>query len=41
MHAFVYLEARQSDDGKRYQLGLGCYFHPKMASMILLLSRLF
>lgn len=41
MHAFVYLEARQSDGGRRYQLGLGCYLHPKVASMIFLLSRLF
>jgi hypothetical protein len=40
MALFLYLEASQSD-GTRYRLGLGCMLHPKMASMIVLLLRLF
>ncbi len=40
MIAFLYLEASQSN-GTRYRLGLGCIVHPKLASMMLLIIRLF
>jgi hypothetical protein len=39
--AFLYLEASQSDGSVRYQLGLGCYIHPKLASLAAYLSGLF
>jgi hypothetical protein len=39
--AFLYLEASQSNDSKCFRLELGCMVHPKLASMIILLARLF
>jgi len=40
MVVFLILEASQPD-GTRYRLGLGCLVHPKLASMIAVLVRLF
>jgi hypothetical protein len=40
MLVFLYLEASQSN-GSRYRLGLGWLLHPKLASMMVLLVRLF
>jgi hypothetical protein len=40
MLVFLYLEASQPD-GTSYRLGLGCLAHPKLASMIAVLVRLF
>jgi hypothetical protein len=40
MLVFLYLEASQSDGG-HYRLALGCIVHPKLASMVVLLLRLF
>ena len=39
MIVFLYLEARQPN-GTTRRLGLGCYVHPKLASMMVLLFRL-
>jgi hypothetical protein len=40
MGVFLILEASQPC-GTRYRLGLGCLVHPKLASVIAVLSRLF
>ena len=40
MLVFLYLEASQPD-GTKYRLGLGCLVHPRLASMVILLMRLF
>ena len=40
MVVFLYLEASQSCS-RRYRLGLGCFVHPQLASMMVLLMRLF
>jgi hypothetical protein len=40
MIAFFSLEARQSD-GSVYRLAFGAGIHPQLASMMILLSRLF
>jgi hypothetical protein len=40
MGFFLFLEASMPR-GRTYRLGLGCLLHPKLASMIALLSRLF
>jgi hypothetical protein len=40
MFVFLCLEARQPN-GAAYRLGLGCYLPPKLASMIVVLLRLF
>jgi hypothetical protein len=40
MLVFFYLEASQPS-GTSYRLGLGCYVPPKLASMMVLLIRLF
>jgi hypothetical protein len=40
MLVFLYLEASQPD-GTRYRLGLGCFLHPKLASMVAVFVRLF
>jgi hypothetical protein len=40
MGIFLFLEASQPC-GKSYRLGLGCFVHPKLASMVILLLRLF
>jgi hypothetical protein len=40
MLVFLYLEASQPC-GKSYRLGLGCYLPPQLASMIVMLLRLF
>jgi hypothetical protein len=40
MLVFFYLEASQSN-GVSYRLGLGCFMPPKLASMMLLIVRLF
>ena len=40
MVVFLILEASQPD-GTRYRLGLGCLVHPKLASMIAVIVRLF
>jgi len=40
MVAFFYLEASQPC-GRCYRLALGCVFYPQVASVIVLLSRLF
>jgi hypothetical protein len=40
MGVFLFLEASQPC-GTTYRLGMGCALHPKLASMIAVLSRLF
>ncbi len=40
MLVFLYLEASQPC-GSRYRLGIGCLLHPKLASMVVMLVRLF
>jgi hypothetical protein len=40
MGVFLVLEASQPR-GTTYRLGLGCFLHPKLASMVLVLLRLF
>jgi hypothetical protein len=40
MVVFLYLEASQPN-GMTYRLGLGCLVHPKLASMLVMLIRLF
>jgi hypothetical protein len=40
MAVFLYLEASQPN-GARYRLGLGCFVHPKLASLMAILVRLF
>ena len=40
MLVFLYLEARQPN-GVAYHLGLGCFVPPNLASMIVMLLRLF
>jgi hypothetical protein len=40
MIVFLYLEATQPS-GATYRLGLGCFVPPKLASMVLMLIRLF
>ena len=40
MFVFFYLDASQPS-GATYCLGLGCFVHPKLASMVVLLIRLF
>lgn len=40
MGVFLYLEASQPC-GTSYRLGLGCFIHPKLASMMVVLRRLF
>ncbi len=40
MGVFLLLEASQPSGGS-YRLGLGCFVHPKLASMIAALSGLF
>jgi hypothetical protein len=40
MLVFFCLEASQPD-GTKYRLGLGCLVHPRLASMVILLMRLF
>lgn len=40
MGVFLILEASQPR-GRTYRLGLGCFLHPKLASMVAVISRLF
>ena len=40
MGVFLILEASQPN-GTRYRLGLGWIFHPKLASMVAVIVRLF
>jgi len=40
MGLFLIFEASQSD-GTTYRLGLGCLVHPKLASMVAVIVRLF
>jgi hypothetical protein len=40
MGVFLLLEASQPC-GTTYRVGLGCFVHPKLASMLVLLIRLF
>jgi hypothetical protein len=40
MSVFLLLEASQPN-GSTYRLGIGCSLHPRLASMIALLARLF
>jgi hypothetical protein len=40
MLVFLYLEASQPS-GATYRIGLGCFVPPKLASMVVLLIRLF
>jgi hypothetical protein len=40
MGVFLILEARQPN-GAMYRLGLGCIMPPKLASMVVVLMRLF
>jgi hypothetical protein len=40
MGVFLILEASQPR-GTIYRLGLGCFLHPNLASMVAVLSRLF
>jgi hypothetical protein len=40
MGVFLILEASQPC-GMTYRLGMGCIFHPKLASMLTVLVRLF
>ena len=39
MIVFLYLDARQSS-GTTYRLALGCFVHPRLASMVVFLFRL-
>jgi hypothetical protein len=40
MLVFLILEASQPR-GTTYRLGLGCFLHPRLASMIAIIARLF
>lgn len=40
MGVFLILEASQPS-GTTYRLGLGCHVHPKLASMVAVIMRLF
>lgn len=40
MGAFLYIEASRTSDMKVYRLGLGCFIHPRLASLIFFFSRL-
>jgi hypothetical protein len=40
MGVFLLLEASQPC-GSSYRLGLGCFLHPKLASMIAVIAQLF
>jgi hypothetical protein len=40
MGIFLILEASQPS-GARYRVGLGCFLHPQLASMVAVLARLF
>jgi hypothetical protein len=40
MALFLLLEASQPS-GTTYRVGLGCFVYPKLASMLLVLTRLF
>jgi hypothetical protein len=40
MAVFLVLEASQPN-GTTYRLGLGCLVHPKLASMVAVIARLF
>jgi hypothetical protein len=40
MFVFLCLEARQPN-GTTYRLGLGCFMPPKLASMVVVLIRVF
>ena len=40
MGLFLILEASQPS-GARYRLGLGCFVHPNLASMLAVIVRLF
>jgi hypothetical protein len=40
MGVFLFLEASQPN-GTTYRLGLGCLVHPKLASMVAVIVRLF
>ena len=41
MGTFVAIEASQSGDSWSYRLEMGCFVHPRLASVLILLSRLF
>ena len=40
MGVFLILEASQRC-GSSYRLGLGCFLHPRLASMVAVIARLF
>jgi hypothetical protein len=40
MGVFLILEASRPS-GASYRLGLGCFLHPKLASMVAVIARLF
>jgi hypothetical protein len=40
MFVFLTLEASQSR-GTTYRLGIGCFLHPNLASMVAVIARLF
>jgi hypothetical protein len=40
MGIFLILEASQPS-GAHYRVGLGCFLHPQLASMVAVLARLF
>ena len=40
MGIFLIIEASQPS-GARYRVGLGCFLHPQLASMVAVLARLF
>lgn len=41
MLAFLSLEASQSKCGRKYRFEFGCGVHPGLASMVLMIARLF
>jgi hypothetical protein len=40
MFVFLFLEASRPS-GEQYRVGIGCFTHPQLASIVLLLLRLF
>ena len=41
MIAFVELEANQTVTGSYYRVRFGCFMHPKLAAMVLAITRWF
>lgn len=41
MLAFIELEANQTVSGSHYRVRFGCFVHPRLAEMVLVLTRWF